>query len=109
MQEVWATLDREEVVALGLFSGVPEAVYSSDRVGCTLLMVLSVVHSQNRVGNQAAPKGMSSSCAQSMLVAGGELQDVRSCTHSDLSTEGLTVLLFSSTDPQKEVCPQRPL
>lgn len=96
-------------MALGLFSGVPEAIYSSDRVGCTLLMVLSVAHSQNRAGNRAAPVGMPSSCAQSMLVAGGELQDARSCTHSDLSREGLTVLLFSSTDPQKEVCPQRPL
>lgn len=52
---------------------------------------------------------MSSSSAESVLGAGGELQGVRSCTHSNVSREGLSVLLFDSTDPQKEVCLQRHL
>lgn len=99
MQEVWATLDREEVVALGLF------------VAVTMLAALCFPWHvpKTEVETELPLWGWSSPSADSVLGAGGELQGVGSCSHSDLNRQGLTVLLFSCTGPQKEVCPQRPL
>lgn len=91
MQEVWAVLDREEVVALGLFIAVTILATLCLR---RFLQHVSKTEVETELLLWGCPAHLQSLCW-------GQEQ----C--GELSSEGLAVLLFSSTDPQKEVCPQR--